>query len=689
MKEQDPILADELTRRIDAEMQGKQQPPVSEAIQPEADLAAKLITLAHNTHPDPDFVANLGSQLARRAARKQQIQNKAVPPERPSFWQQFTQLLKEGTTMNRNKYLLGAFAVLAVVLLGAYVLFNQGNNNNAEPVADTTGSETQTEEADQPTPEPGATDEATEVADLPSLPVLDASSQASGLGGGGGGNVRPQSGGGGAAPESAALAADSSFIFTDPFSGTLFTLNSTLPDGPGLAPVLQNAPSDGITLEEVQDLANRFGFTGQLYQEQYPIFEEVVGVPAYVPPVVYHLFDGPRSLIIDQWGVYYNDTSIENDFENPIAFETAVPIAEAYVQERGLLNFAYEVMQIWGSDVNFVRTIDGEPTNQPELTVGVSHDGRIYFVSYQVMRNAEILGRYPLISAQEAWEILQSGVVENNIPYQYAVRPELAIEEPVFQEDPAADLYQFWVREFAPGDEIHLYDWPIVFLPVGSGGDPRIQVRNYVVQADAATLSALAERVGQQTHIWGQIGPDGNTLDLAGWEPVGENVQPATSGMGTISRSGDQVLFTDSNTGDIFIVPEAPSDIEDGTDVYLFAWAARDLGQEYPVLDWENMDKIVNFPPTEEVMPVEPPVEEPIFIDEPFEPFTYESFAVNEVSLAYYTTYSWPTNDDGSIRYEGQPTLIVQPTWKFAGETETGDRVEFFVQAPQPEFLNR
>lgn len=64
MNEQDPILANELNRRINAEMQGKAKPPVSEAIQPEAELAAKLINLAQDTHPDPDFVTNLGSQLA-------------------------------------------------------------------------------------------------------------------------------------------------------------------------------------------------------------------------------------------------------------------------------------------------------------------------------------------------------------------------------------------------------------------------------------------------------------------------------------------------------------------------------------------------------------------------------------------------------------------------------------------------
>lgn len=686
MKEQEPILADELSRRITAEMQGKTQPPVSEAIQPEAELAAKLINLANDTHPDPDFVAQLGSQLARRAAQKARQQNKAAPPERPSFWQQLSRIVKEGTTMNRNKYLLGALGALVLIVAAVYILTRPGSNNQAEPVAVVTDDGTITEESVADATDT-TTNEGIEVADLPPLPLLDAN-QATGLGGGGGAatSARPQSGGGGIASDEA-IAVDGGFIYTDPFSGTTFTLNATLPTEPLLATVIQNMPETAVSVDVARDLATRFGFTSQLYREQYPVFEgdAEFQAPDYEPPVVYHVFDGPRNLTIDAWGAYYNDSSIVNDFDNPLPFEQAVPIAEAFLQEHGLLNFEYDVMQLWGTDVNFVRVIDGHPSSQPELTVGVSNDGRIFFISYQVMRNAETLGRYPLITAQEAWEILQSGVVENQIPYMYGISPELAVSEPaVIEPDPYAGLYQFWTREYVPGEEVHLYEWPVVYLPV-DGGSPRIQMRNYIIQADDATLNALAERVGQQTHVWGQIGPDGTTFELAGWEAI-EIIEP-TSGPGTLIREGDRVLFHRDDNDVTYIVPDAPADIEDGLRVYLFAWTARDLGQDYLVLDWENMDKIVNIEPSpEESLPVDIPIdgEPPVF-----EPFTYESFTVNQVELAYYTSYSWPTDDTGEVRYDAQPTVIVQPTWKFSGQTNTGEFVEFFVQATQRDLLQQ
>ena len=519
MKEQDPILADELSRRITAEMQGKGRPPVSEAIEQDAKLAAKLIGLAQDTHPDPNFMASLGSQLARRADQIKKSQRKHAPPERPSFWQQLSQLFNRGTIMNRNKYLLGALGALVLIVVTAFFLMNRDNNRSETAVTiaedsnnstDTT-ADTSNDNIADPTTE---ADEATEVADLPLLPALEGN-PATGLGGGGGAanSARPQSGGGGDFAEGQALAADGSFIYTDPFSGTTFLLNTTLPTEPFLASVLQHKPIDAITAEQARELATRFGFTGQLYREQYPVFEAEFIDPVNERPAVYQSFDGPRSLIIDTWGIYYNDTSVVNDFENPLPFEQAVPIAEAFLQEHGLIDFEYEVQQLWGTDVNFVRKIDGQAVNQPEITVGVSNDGRIFFISYQALRNAEPLGRYPLISAQAAWEYLQGGVVENNIPYNYGVLPELAIAEPAIaiEEDPYAGLYQFWAREYAPGDEIYLYDWPIVYLPVDSSASPRIQVRSYVVQADLATLNALAEQVGQQTQLSGDvIGPDGD-----------------------------------------------------------------------------------------------------------------------------------------------------------------------------------
>ncbi len=697
MKEKDPILADELSRRIAAEMQGKRRPPVSEAIEQEAELAAKLINLAQDTHPDPDFVARLGSQLARRAAQKHKSQKNQAPPERPSFWQQLTQMLKEGTTMNRNKYLLGALGALVLIVVAAYILMNRGGNGGSEPaisVAEDSNTPSITTDNADTTEQPTEETEAVAVADLPPLPALENSGQAVGLGGGGGSaaNIRPQSGGGGGIVEGAtALDADGNIIYTHPFSGTTFTLNATLPTEPLLAPVLQNVPDEAATVEQARELATKFGFTGQLYREQYPVFEGEGIDPAYEPPVIYHIFDGPRSLTIDAWGVYYNDSSIQNDWENPLPFAQAAPIAEAYVQEHGLIDFEYEVQQIWGTDVNFVRKIDGQPMNQPELTVSVSHDGRIFAVSYQVLRNAQILGRYPLITAQAAWERLQSGVFENGILFNYSIGPETAIAEPAIAiEDPYVDLYQFWIREYAPGDEIHLYDWPVVYLPVDTDADPRIQIRNYTVQADSATLNALAERVGQQTHIWGQVGPDGSTIELAGWEPI-EQIQAPISGPGVISREGDLVVFTSDDSGSSYILPDAPADLADGTGVYVFAWVARDLGQAYPVADWENIDKIVNIEP--EAPPIEDlPIEEPLPIDgdgRGFDLYTYESFTVNEVSLAYYYTYSWPTDEAGEIRFEGQPTIIVQPTWKFSGQTDTGEYVDFFVQATDAEHVQR
>ncbi|MCP4418620.1 MAG: hypothetical protein GY805_18525 [Chloroflexi bacterium] len=193
--------------------------------------------------------------------------------------------------------------------------------------------------------------------------------------------------------------------------------------------------------------------------------------------------------------------------------------------------------------------------------------------------------------------------------------------------------------------------------------------------------------MGQQVHIWGRVGANGDTIEVAGWEEADPFISPI-SAPGVVSRVGEQVIFTSSDNGIVYNVPDAPADLEDGVEVYLFAWTARDLGQEYLVLNWENIEKVVDYP---EEFIEEPIVAEPEIIGEDgiYEPFTYESFTVNEVSLAYYTSYSWPTDEEGELRYKGQPTVIIQPTWNFSGETNSGDFVEFFIQATEAQYLDR
>jgi hypothetical protein len=506
-----------------------------------------------------------------------------------------------------------------------------------------------------------------------------------------GAQPRSQGGGGGpglgaAVPEAEDAAAAlpvEPFVYTSPLSGTSFILNTGLPVEPTSGLVQQRPPLDEVELATAQQLAGQFGFTGPLYIESFPEIEtigieestiDVAPVP-FEPPTTYHVFDGLRQMAITPWGVFYNDNNVPFDYENPLSFAQAKDIAEAFLQERNLLDFEYTVQEGFSGEVFFVRLIDGRPIDQPEIIVGVNSDGAISFVNHQVWSGLELLGPYPLISAEAAWQRILDGVDANNI--MFMIRPSDTFEEPVIIEDPLSDRFQFWERSYAPGDEVHLYEWPLVYLPAEGAGAPRVQMRNYVLQADEATLNGLAENTGRQIHLWGQIAADGTTIELAGWEPWPENSQPISQ-QGVIRYEIDQVLFAGED-GRTFIIPDAPADLPDGLEVFIFAWAARDVGAAYQVIDWDNINKVVDFPEEEFVGEPEP------LIDETFEPFRYEEVTVNSVELAYASTYIFPEEDERTGF--DQSTLILQPTWKFTGTADNGDIIDLFVQAVDEAYL--
>lgn len=677
MKKTEQQLAEELDLFLTALQKGETPPA---ATSEEAELAAQLLKLAEDTAPGPEFDREMENQL-ERTARQQGQQKKAAAPDtsaaRPSSWQQLWHTLKEGLTMKRTTFALGGIAAVVLIAVVAYVAF-LGNGDDAPTVADNGAAvvETVTEPAPAPTeteqPAP-ATEEAVEVADLPLLPGLQSGSSgfAGGLGGGGGTEEAAVAA---PAPMNGGVADTSMPIFTDIFSGTEFVLNATLPEPVGSTQVFQQRPQAEADLATARRFADAFGFGGPLYTQPQPEFED-----GFTPPVTYFAFDGTRMLNVDAFGVYYSDQSVSFDNMQRLPFEQIGPQAEAYLLERGLLDFEYEIARGWMNDVFVYRVIDGRTVNQPEITVSFNDQGQIMFVNVQTLRNLEDLGSYPLRTAEEAWQIIQDGIVKNNVMYNYT--PDFENEAvPVAEPTPVEETYRFWSRTYEAGDEAHIYTWPGVFLPADGDGAPRIMANQFVLQADGATLEEIAADPFALHHVWGRVGDDGKTLVVEGFEQLSEDRQPLYL-QGTIQREDEQVLFTAQESGDTYIIPDAPEDLPTDEQFNLFAWGTRDVGADYPVVDWENLDVFVTYSEPE-ALP-EAPIEEPI----PFQPEAYQQVTANGVELVYVYTYRFPEQSEGALmRYE-PPTIILQPAWKFSGTADNGDNIDFFVEAVAPEFI--
>jgi hypothetical protein len=673
MKQQEEqYLADELEQIIQ-QAQASQPAAATTEIGPEAALAQQLIDVAQKTEADPAFTADLRARLYRQA---QQVQRSTKPPEKASFWRRFTQMQKEDNTMKR---LLALGAILILFIFVGAAVFNSGLLGTSSEVAEITPMPVATvpENAD------ATTTEGTEVAvlpadQLPPLPRFEA--QTGGMGGGGGdGTMAEEAAQDTAVAEPLPVDGDFDMKMMDPFSGTLFSLSATLPVDAATGSVLQRGDETTIDAAYARQIADLYGFTGPLYIETYPPTILENGEVAPAPPPTYIAFDGPRTLRLDNWAINYNNeaAAMGVDYTNITPNPNQAAIAEAFLQERGQLNFPYVMDEQYGYDVLFYRMVDGRQVNEPEITISVNPEGEIMYVYDNTSTDWQDLGVYPLITAEQAWQHVLGGIYENNI--QYWMMPANIGEEVMPIETPDYLLdYQYWPRTFTPGNELHLYDWPMVFQPV-DGGAPLLKVRQYTLAADEATLNALAQVRDQQIHLWGTLNAD-NTITLAGWEPM-NSLEPIFQ-QGVVRWQGEQLVFYGQD-GSIYILPDAPADIPDGLEVNIFGYATRDTGLEYPLLDWESLDKVIVYP--EEPILDMPVDDMPI---EPFEPFRYGNVQINAASLVYMVTYSWPEpSDDPTAGWYAMPTVVLQPAWAFEGTADNGDTVKLFVQAVDEAYL--
>jgi hypothetical protein len=609
--------------------------------------------------------------------------------------------IKEQFIMRKTIYALGGLA--AFILVGFLIWNAFRPADEGTPVVD--GGETAvitdtptdaalndvSEETDtgsepvEPVEEPDGTDttdSTDEIIDLPALPKIQGGQQSSGLGGGGGAAVSESL-------EAESLAVSSDLMidpyFTDVFSGTLFTTSAPLPTDITQAIVWQQA-NLSMELAEAQQIAAAFGFTGQLYVMPTPTYVDEAGVEHVEKiPVTYFAFDGTKALTIDAYGTYYRDESIEFTFESELPLEQISPIAELFVLENGLVDYEYEMDRLWGNEVLFYRLIDGRRVNQPEVTVSITDEGEIAFASNQKLRNLAELGNYPLRTAEEAFQLLQSGIIQNNIWYNYI---QSGIEEPIPTEPfvEPFDEYRFWQRTFAPGEEAHVYTWPNIYLPADGNGAPMIQAWPFTLTGSDEMLQEIAAAPNNQFHFWGVVSEDGRNLTLTGWETLSYD-RDSIFLQGNVRYDGDRVLF-DTFEGETYIVPDAPADLPTDETLNIFGWAFREVGAEFMALDWESIDILIDY--SDEPIAIE----EPMIIDEPFiyEPYVYQNIDITSAELIYAYSYIYPEYDESAVESDTMlrefqmPTVILQPAWKLTGTADNGDIMEFIVEGVSPEY---
>lgn len=433
-------------------------------------------------------------------------------------------------------------------------------------------------------------------------------------------------------------------VMTNPFANSTFNLQATLPPPAPETAVWRQIPQPPLSAQQAQQLAQQFGFTGPLYSQALQ--------PTDPQNPIYYAFDGTRALIIDVWGTTYEADTTALATYQPTDFATALPIAEQFLQQYPLVDFPYVLQPTGNGDVALFRQLDGRRLNQPELVIAVNNAQQVASVSYNTLTDLQPVANYPLISAEEAWQKLQSGSAANQLDYQINDIPLPSLNQ------------QSWHRTAPTGETVQLYGWPISYQPVGQDGPPHIQLMPYILQADAPLLDEIATAVGQQIQVTGQVDADGRTLQATAWKPA-DDIEPLNL-EGHIRYQGEQVLF-DSEDGSSYQLAQPPTDLADGTAVFIFAWQVQPTEAE-PRLIWERIDALTTLGLPDEVA-----------VD-------ISQVNITTVELAYYVTYLFAE----SASTPGQlasPTLLLQPVWAFSGTAVSGHELTIFVQAVDGAFI--
>ena len=645
-------LALELDAFLTARQKGQQFPLISAELAAECQLADDLLNLANDTEMNHSFLSDLEAQLmaaasaASRSSQTKLTPRTAIAPKRPSFWGEFIKQIEELFTMKKITYAVGA--VMAMFMIG-FVVWSVWPGGG-EPTA---------------------------VADLPRLPGIGGGAREMGAGGGGG------FGGDGTEMAQDAIVAEPGreggvdigmgMPMWDPFAEAEFTLNVDLANESGPQPVYSMVLGGLFNLEEANRFASLFGFTGGAYIEKYPDFYD----SDWTPPTTYQFFDGRRQLSIGDAHFYYMDNSVTiNQESDYMTFAQAAPIVEAFLRERGLLNFEYVMTSPDYSQyaIEFRRVVNGVAMNQPEYQLNVAAaTGQVISISHTPYGGMALLGDYPIRSAAEAWQaFINDGVDYRRVNYNVMPGPNFVMPEYPEPDATFIERYRYWERTYQDGDMVQTQPYVMAFLPAFDGGLPRIQVDRYQLIANADSLWAISEQVGKTIYLRGVYRQleNGPALELAEWRPQDEPSYFFT--LGRVERSGENT-FVAGEEGETFYIPNAPAELQDGERIHISGVVMDESVDGRRIVEWTGLGRS----PEEEMM-----AEDSWMPVEPAEDYIIRQVNITRYELVYTVAYVYED-------YTQPPTLVIQPAWRFSGEANNGELVEIYVQAVADEFIEQ
>ena len=457
------------------------------------------------------------------------------------------------------------------------------------------------------------------------------------------------------------------------FTNATISLNADLPQLSNAPVYVVPFPNGSAAFDEamLRAFADKIGMSGDIYFEWYeglPIDgrEDFNGNAPYV----YRIYDGSRQVSAYLGGeLIYEDLSLYSNNVAPLPFDERSAIAEQFLLAHDLLDFEYKMHAGWSHNVQFVQIIDGRPVNNwPMITVQVSGDGQIMSMSLRPLPNFTKLQVEALRSSAEAWEYLQDNFADS--PMMYNIFP--SNPEHFMLPKPSAPKTH-WEREFSVGEEVGILSWVRIYRPLDGDGALRLTTeRGMELAADMATLEAIAESVsiGNNVRLQGVISgePGKLMLEVTHWEPISGIFEIYLNG--TI-RELNGVVSLELPGGFPIQIASPPADLPLDVTIGMSSWSVRvaDDGVS-AIADWTYIDMMdANY------------FEPGQYYEDPY--VSVSSVSINEVELVYQYLYPYESLDyHTGVPYVANDNSHLVPVWRFAGETNKGDRVEFMIAAP-------
>jgi hypothetical protein len=514
-------------------MESAQRPAPGEAGFPTG-LAGELINLAENTQPDPAFASKLEDDLRKVMAS----------PKRASLNGWLTALWQSFTPSERNlamKRLLAISLVAVLLLIILWVslplVFPSPTQTQVAivPQASQTPLATPlsplTPTVVPPTSQPPVAINFTPQP-LPQqppslLPLADALGL--GYGGSGSGNL----------PQRLPL-----------------TLETELPASPAQVGAYYRLENSPLTLDAARQIASQWGMAAHFY------------TPAWMQSVTpdqlersYIAVDGMQVLSMWNGELSFNNISIFPVYEGHQYPQTALPpsdqaiaTATQYLLDRGYLDFPYQVdlSQYNYGLVNFFHLLDDLLITYHAASVKIDSLGEVGSV-WVSREDYTSVGMYPIISAEEAWNIL----IDNEPTDQRSI-----------SYYPAGDGNpKYWGRVYPSGQVVQVFGAPTYLSPADGSSTPYVQLNNLVLSGNISGLLEYLQSDHGYIHAWGIVQEVDGTrqLELAGWEPFDE-----FSGYfnGTVHRSAEGD-FLELEYGRELSLPDLPADVPADIPLYV------------------------------------------------------------------------------------------------------------------------